>query len=146
MRFLFSFSLPAHTTIPSDTSHNQISQKHTDNCSIMPSESSTPSWVFTYLPNSKPPTTSSTPTPTSTASTAPTPSLLAQLYKTVSALSTPRLDPEQERLARLQGVKASLEQQIAFRQKAGLSTKDLEQEQMGKIDEALKGLARENGH
>ena len=48
-------------------------------------------------------------------------------------------------MARLQGVKASLEQQIAFRQKAGLPTKDLEKEQMGKIEEALKGLAKENG-
>lgn len=111
----------------------------------MSSGSSTPSWVFSYLPNPKPPTSPSTPTSTSTASTAPTPSLLTPFYKALSALSTPKLGPEQERVARLQGVKASLEQQIAFRQKAGLPTKDLEKEQMGKIDEALKGLAKENG-
>ena len=145
VRFLFFFFfLHTNTTIPSITSDNQISQKHADS-SIMPSGSSTPSWVFTYVPNPKSPTSSSTPTSTSTASTAPTPSLLTPLYKAVSALSTPRLDPEQERLARLQGVKASLEQQIAYRQKAGLPTRDLEKEQMSKIDEALKGLAREKG-
>lgn len=145
MLFLFFFLLPTNTNLPLVTSSKRSSQKNADNSSIMPSGSSTPSWVFTYLPNPKPPTSSSTPTSTSTASTAPTPSLLTPLYHALSALSTPRLDPEQERLARLQGVKASLEQQIAFRQKAGLPTKDLEQEQMGKIDEALKGLAKEKG-
>jgi len=109
----------------------------------MPSESSTPSWIFSYLPNPKP-TTTSRPTPATTSTTTPsstsTPTFLTSLHK---ALFTPKLDPDQERIATLQGVKTSLEQQIAFRQKAGLSTKDLEREQMGKIDAALRGLTGE---
>lgn len=36
-----------------------------------------------------------------------------------------------------------MEQQIAYRQKAGLSTQDLEREQMGKIEEALRGVVGE---
>ncbi len=50
---------------------------------------------------------------------------------------------EEQRIATLQGVKASLEQQVAYRQKAGLSTRDLEREQMGKIEEALRGVVGE---
>jgi hypothetical protein len=110
----------------------------------MPSTPSTPSWVFSYLPNPTPAPKPTTITATSPPSTASTPSFLNSLYKAaISTISTPRLDPDQERLATLQGVKASLEQQIAFRQKAGLSTRELEREQMGKIDEALRSLERE---
>ncbi|KAL2040674.1 hypothetical protein N7G274_006653 [Stereocaulon virgatum] len=111
----------------------------------MPSTPSTPSWVFSYLPNPTPaPKPTTTTTNTSPPSTASTPSFLTSLYKAaISTISTPRLDPDQERLATLQGVKASLEQQIAFRQKAGLSTRDLEREQMGKIDQALRSLEGE---
>lgn len=108
----------------------------------MTSNPSTPSWVFSYLPNPK-----TTPSPKVTTSTTPsTPSSLSTFLTSLrSAISTPKLNTEEQRIATLQGVKASLEQQIAYRQKAGLSTRDLEREQMGKIDEALRGLGGERG-
>lgn len=115
------------TTLKNPQSHQTPQQ-------TMPSEPPTPSWVFSYLPAPKP---APPPTIPSTATTTPISNFFTSLR---SALSTPKLNLEEQRIATLQGVKTSLEQQIAYRQKAGLSTRDLEREQMGRIDEALRGL------
>ena len=100
--------------------------------------STTPSFVFSYLPSTPKPKT------TTTSTDAASPSFYDQtsafLTSARKAFTNPKLTPEQDRIATLQKVKIDFEEDVAMKKKAGMSVGRVEMERARAVEGALEGL------